>query len=158
MTTTASNAPLWRLSWRRLRRRPMQTILLILGVAIGVAMMISIDLANGSAQRAFELSTDAVTGRATHRIVPVGTNALDEEVYVRLRRELGYRLSAPVVEDYVLVQDLGALPMRLVGVDPFAEPPFRSYFDGNGSLESITSFMTQPGAIVLSEEVAGRYG
>lgn len=158
MTTTASNAPLWRLSWRRLRRRPMQTILLILGVAIGVAMMVSIDLANGSAQRAFELSTDAVTGRATHRIVPVGTNALDEEVYVRLRRELGYRLSAPVVEDYVLVQDLGALPMRLVGVDPFAEPPFRSYFDGNGSLESITSFMTQPGAIVLSEEVAGRYG
>ncbi|MEJ2752594.1 MAG: ABC transporter permease, partial [Chloroflexota bacterium] len=71
---------------------------------------------------------------------------------------LGYRLSAPVVEDYVLVQDLGALPMRLVGVDPFAETPFRSYFDGNGSLESITSFMTQPGAIVLSEEVAGHYG
>ena len=80
---TASNAPLWRLSWRRLRRRPLQTILLVVGVAIGVAMMVSIDLANGSAQRAFELSADAVTGRATHRIVPAGPDALQDEVYVR---------------------------------------------------------------------------
>ncbi len=157
-TYTASNAPLWRLSWRRLRRRPMQTILLILGVAIGVAMMVSIDLANGSAQRAFELSTDAVTGRATHRIVPVGTGALNDEVYLQLRRELGYTLSAPVVEQYVLVEELGSLPMRLVGIDPFAEPPFRSYFDGEENLESITSFLTQPGAIILAGEVAARYG
>jgi putative ABC transport system permease protein len=153
-----SNAPLWRLSWRRLRRRPMQTILLILGVAIGVAMMVSIDLANGSAQRAFELSTDAVTGRATHRIVPAGTEALEEAVYLNLRREMGYRLSAPVVEDYVLVEELGGLPMRLVGIDPFAEPPFRSYFGSSGNLESITAFLSEPGAIVLSEEVAARYG
>ncbi|MFN2118311.1 MAG: FtsX-like permease family protein [Candidatus Promineifilaceae bacterium] len=153
-----SNAPLWRLSWRRLRRRPMQTILLIIGVAIGVAMMVSIDLANGSAQRAFELSTDAVTGRATHRILPAGADALDDEVYLNLRQELGYRLSAPVVEGYVLVEELGGLPMRLVGIDPFAEPPFRSYFDSGGDLESIMAFLSEPGAIVVSEEIAGRYG
>lgn len=155
---TTSNAPLWRLSWRRLRRRPMQTILLIVGVAIGVAMMVSIDLANGSAQRAFELSTDAVTGRTTHRIVPAGTDALQDSVYLQLRRDLGYRPAAPVVEGYVLVEELGALPMRLVGIDPFAEPPFRSYFNGDGSLESITSFLSEPGAIIISEEIATRYG
>ena len=158
MPQTASNAPLWRLSWRRLRRRPMQTILLVVGVAIGVAMMVSIDLANGSAQRAFELSTDAVTGRATHRIVPAGPDALQDAVYVQLRQDLGYTLSAPVVEGYVLAEELGALPMRLVGIDPFAEPPFRSYFDGDGSLESMTSFMTEPGAIIISAEVASLYG
>jgi putative ABC transport system permease protein len=153
-----SNAPLWRLSWRRLRRRPLQTVLLIIGVAIGVAMMVSIDLANGSAQRAFELSTDAVTGRATHRIVPAGADALEDEVYLNLRQKLGYRLSAPVVEGYVLVDELGGLPMRLVGIDPFAESPFRNYFDGEGNLESITAFLGEPGAIVVSEAVAARYG
>lgn len=158
MPQITSNAPLWRLSWRRLRRRPMQTILLVVGVAIGVAMMVSIDLANGSAQRAFELSTDAVTGRATHRIVPAGPHALPDTVYVQLRQELGYTLSAPVVEGYVLAEELGALPMRLVGIDPFAEPPFRSYFNGDGSLESISSFMSEPGAIIISEDVADRYG
>ncbi len=124
-------APLWRLSLRRLRRRPFQTILLVLGVAIGVAMMVSIDLANGSARRAFELSTDAVTGRTTHRIVPADTNGLDEDMYRRLRLELGYTRAAPVVEGYVLVDSLGGQPLRLVGIDPFAEPPFRSYFEGS---------------------------
>jgi putative ABC transport system permease protein len=153
----ASNVPLWRLSWRRLRRRPMQTMLLIVGVAIGVAMMVSIDLANGSAQRAFKLSTDAVTGRATHRVVPAGSDALTDEVYLNLRQRMGYRLSAPVVEDYVLVEELGGLPMRLVGIDPFAEPPFRSYFESDGSMESITTFLSEPGAVVISEEIAGRY-
>jgi len=34
-------------------------------------MMVSIDLANGSAQRAFALSTDAITGRTTDRIVAI---------------------------------------------------------------------------------------
>ncbi|MFN2135453.1 MAG: FtsX-like permease family protein [Candidatus Promineifilaceae bacterium] len=153
-----SNKPLWRLSWRRVRRRPLQTILLIVGVAIGVAMMVSIDLANASAQRAFELSTDAVTGRATHRIVPAGTDALAEETYLKVRRDLGYHLSAPVVEGYVVAEELGKQPMRLVGIDPFAEPPFRSYFDANGDTQALTSFLTEPGAIVLSEEVAERYG
>ncbi|HRQ15303.1 MAG TPA: hypothetical protein PK205_18555, partial [Promineifilum sp.] len=63
MTTAISNLPLYRLAWRRLRRRPLQYVLFVLGVAIGVAMMVSIDLANGSARRAFTLSTNAITGK-----------------------------------------------------------------------------------------------
>jgi putative ABC transport system permease protein len=151
-----ASLPLWRLTWRRLLRRPIQTILLIVGVAIGVAMMVSIDLANGSAQRAFELSTDAITGRATHRILPAGPNALPEEVYVALRREAGYTLAAPVVEGYVSSAELGDLPLRLVGIDPFAEPPFRSYFDGGDGLDGVSRFMTEPGAIILSSAVAAQ--
>ncbi len=151
-----SSAPLWRLSLRRLRRRPLQTILLILGVAIGVAMMVSIDLANASAQRAFELSTNAITGKTTHRIVPGGPNALDEDVYRQLRRELGFSLAAPVVEGYVLAEQLGQRPLRLVGVDPFAEPPFRNYFgsDTGGTLEGLIPFLTEPGAIIMAGDLA----
>ncbi|MEO1354127.1 MAG: ABC transporter permease, partial [Cyanobacteria bacterium J06635_15] len=80
-----SNAPLWRLAWRRIRRRPFQYVLFILGIAIGVAMMVSIDLANGSAQRAFELSTDAIAGRTTHRIEAISPIGVDESVYRDLR-------------------------------------------------------------------------
>ena len=138
----------------------MQTILLVLGVAIGVAMMVSIDLANGSARRAFELSTDAVTGRATHRIVPADTNGLDEDIYRRLRLELGYTLAAPLVEGYVLADSLGGQPLRLVGIDPFAEPPFRSYFDGSsqGGFADLTPFMTEPGAVIIAQELADTHG
>ena len=60
------------------------------GVAIGVAMMVAIDLANGSAQRAFELAAETITGRATHQVLG-GPGGIDERVYVDLRRKAGYR-------------------------------------------------------------------
>ncbi len=160
LSYTITDSPLWRLSLRRLRRRPLQTILLIVGVAIGVSMMVSIDLANGAAQRAFELSTDAVTGRTTHRIVASSGDTLDETVYRNLRRELGYAPAAPVVEGYGLAPELGNQPLRLVGIDPFAEPPFRSYFEGSGQdgFAGLIPFLTEPGAIIIAQELADKHG
>ena len=156
---TISNRPLWRLAWQRLKARPLEYFLCILGIALGVAMMVSIDLASGSAQRAFALSTDAITGRATHRIVAIAPTGVDELVYTDLRQTVNRTPAAPVVEGYVLVDELGAQPMRLVGVDLFAESPFRSYF---GDVESrgtgFFEFLTDPDAIVLSQDVATQYG
>lgn len=153
------NRPLWRTAWRRLRRRPFQYVLFILGVALGVAMMVSIDLASGSASRAFALSTSAITGEATHRIVGDAAG-LDEQLYTRLRTELGFAPAAPVVEGYVLAQELGEQPMRLLGVDLFAEPPFRSYFGGEqaGGIEGIIPFLVQPNTVILSQPLADEYG
>ena len=155
------NFPLWRTSWRRIKRRPFQYVLFIVGVAIGVAMMVSIDLANGSAKRAFAMSTNAVTGRATHRIVSNGVS-LDQAVYVNLKRELGYRLAAPVVEGYVSAEALGGVPMRLFGIDPFADAPFRDYLLGSGSLTDgeadLTLFLSQPDTIIISADLAEEYG
>jgi len=153
-----SNKPLWRLAWRRIQKNALQYILLILGVALGVAMMVSIDLANGSAQRAFELSTDAITGHATHRIVAVSPTGIDENLYTRLRREV-HVTSAPIVEGYVSAKELGSQPLRLVGVDLFAEPPFRNYFEDNQSqaVTGGTAFLTQPNTVILSQDLAKQY-
>lgn len=157
-STPISNRPLWRLAWQRIRQRPLQYVLCILGIALGVAMMVSIDLANGSAQRAFSLSTDAVTGRTTHRIVAVSPTGVDETIYSQLRRTFNQVPASPVVEGFVLAEELGAQPYRLVGLDLFAESPFRNYF---GNVESrgtgFIQFLTDPDAIVLSQEVATQY-
>ncbi len=158
--------PILRLAWRHSWRRPLQSIFLIVGVAIGVAMIVAIDLANTSANRAFALGTEQITGRATHQIVG-GPDGVDAAVYTRLRRELGYRLSAPVVESYVRVPQLDAQPMRLLGIDPFAEAPFRSYLGGGqpqnvasaGSVGSyLTPFLVQPNTVLIGQSVAERYG
>jgi putative ABC transport system permease protein len=151
--------PLWRTAWRRLRRRPFQYILLLVGVALGVAMMVSIDLASSAASRAFALSTDAVTGKATHRIVG-GPAGVDQTVYRDLRVETGYAPAAPVVEGYVLVPELGEQPLRLVGVDPFAEPPFRAYLQGDGTqgFTGLTPFLTQANTVIVSAPLAAEYG
>ena len=124
-------------------------------------MIVAIDLANGSAQRAFELGTETVAGRATHTIVG-GASGLDEQVYTDLRRNLGIRMSAPVVENYVVIEELDRQPMRLLGVDPFAESPFRSYLGTGESNEPAPDFFTplmvQPNTVLLSSEIAARYG
>ncbi len=157
---------LLRLAWRHCRRRPLQSIFLVVGVAIGVAMIVAIDLANGSANRAFALGTEQITGRATHQVVG-GPAGVDASFYARLRRELGFRLSAPVVESYVSVPQLDAQPMRLLGIDPFAEPPFRSYLGGNSQSVSaasvdgfgsyLTPFLIEPNTVLIGQSVADRY-
>jgi len=150
----------FRLAWRHARRRPLQSLFFILGVAIGVAMIVAIDLANGSASRAFALGTETVTGKATHQIIG-GPNGLDEAIYVDLRRELGYRDSAPVVESYVTATELDTQPMRLLGIDPFAEAPFRSYLgagnQASGPAAYLTPLLVEPNSALLSTVVADRY-
>ena len=80
-----------RIALRYLRRHPWQLALAVLGIALGVAVAVSIDLANESARRAFALATEAVTGRATHQIVggpsglPDGSTARCVWTWVRAR-------------------------------------------------------------------------
>lgn len=159
MNPVISNQPLWHLAVRRIRKNALQYLLFIIGVALGVAMMVSIDLANGSAQRAFELSTDAIIGHTTHRIVAVSPMGVDENIYTQLRRDVGNVTAAPIVEGYVNVKQLGVGPLRLVGVDLFAESPFRNYFNDNSATntEGATAFLVQPNTVILSQELAQRY-
>ena len=148
------------LAWRHAWRRPTQTVFFIIGVGLGVAMIVAIDLANGAANRAFSISTEAVAGRTTHQIVG-GPTGLDESIYVALRQQLGYRLSAPIVEGYVLAEELDMQPMRLLGVDSFAESPFRNYLNDNnagfGDNSGFTAFMVQSDTVLLSAALANQY-
>ncbi len=149
---------LLRASLRDLLRRPLQTALMILGIALGVAVVVAIDLANSSARRGFELSTEAVVGRATHQ-VRGGPSGVPQDLYRQMRVEWGYTQSAPVVEGIAVAVDLDGQPLRLLGVDPFAEAPFRSYLSGSESrLPGIERFYTEPGTVLVGAGLAERYG
>ena len=153
--------PLLNAGWRYLLRHPGQTVLMVLGITLGVAVVVAIDLANSAAGRAFDLTTEAVAGRATHQIVG-GPAGLDEATYTRLRVEGGVELAAPIVTDYVTSPQLGDRPIQLLGVDPFAEAPFRSYLVGAtagsmadpASVGQLVAFLTRPGALLMSEDLA----
>src|SRR5574341_4182 len=150
------------LSLRTLLRHPIQFAIMTFGIALGVAVMVSIDLANASAARAFDLSASAVTGRATHAIVG-STQSIDESIYVRLRTDPQWRgslESAPLVIAYTVSPQLGEVPFTLLGIDPFAEAPFRSYLGAGHQArpETIASLLMVPGTILLSAPTAQRYG
>ena len=146
-----------RSSYRYLLRRPLLLVLSILGVALGVAVVVAIDLANSSAERAFRLSAQALAGRATHQVAG-GPEGLDESVYVRLRREVGVRAAAPVVEGYAGVPAVSGLTLQVLGIDPFAEEPFRTYAPAAGRGGDIGRLMTEPGAALLLPATAERLG
>ncbi|MGH8575612.1 MAG: hypothetical protein ACREXX_05655 [Gammaproteobacteria bacterium] len=49
--------------------QPLPLGLAILGIALGVAVVTSVDIARVSAERALDVSFEAVAGRATHQIL-----------------------------------------------------------------------------------------
>ncbi len=162
-STTFASRPLIKTGWRYLLHNPWQSILMILGITLGVAVVVAIDLANASAEHAFDLSTEAVTGRATHQIVG-GPDRVDESLYANLLREGVIDIAAPIVTEYVSSPQLDNNLMRLLGLDPLADQPFRNYFAGNPgqenrstSLQELTSFLTQPNTILISSEIAAQY-
>jgi putative ABC transport system permease protein len=149
----------WRASLGYLVRHPWQLFLAMLGVGIGVAVIVAVDLANASARKAFLLSMDAVTGEATHQVIgsPAG---LDESVYVDLRVEHGFRAIAPVVDGTVTVKDVS---LQLLGVDLFAESEIRSFTgvqsDAESDAESLfREFLVTPGTVTMSGQLAKKLG
>ncbi|MEA2694976.1 MAG: putative transport system permease protein, partial [Acidobacteriota bacterium] len=161
---------LYRSSLRYLTRHPWQMGLAVLGVALGVAVVVAVDLANASALLAFDLSTEAVTGRATHQVV-AGPEGLPDDAYRRLVLAMGVTAAAPVVEDWVTAgggpHGKGGRTLHLLGIDPFAEGPFRPYLAGlgggrgsrgSGSQIDIKGFLTRPGAALIAGQTARELG
>jgi putative ABC transport system permease protein len=130
---------------RFLARHPWHTALSVLGIAVGVAVVFSIDIVNDSARAAFRLSSEAVTGRATDHVVgPPG--GFPDSVYTRLRVQDGVQPAAPVVEAFVTVADVPGRAYRLLGIDPFAEAPFRGYADLRNTPD-LAAFLLTPGGL-----------
>ncbi|MBM3462904.1 MAG: ABC transporter permease [Armatimonadetes bacterium] len=131
---------LLRTSLRFARGHPLQVALLVLGVALGVAVVVAVDLATASARASFASATETVSGRATHQVVaPAGVTV---DVYRRLK--LTVPECAPVVTGTVTVVGDGHA-MRILGVDPFAEAPFRGYVPR--TVPDLGGFLTRPGAV-----------
>ncbi len=145
---------LWRASWRHLTAHPWQLALTLLGVALGVAVVVAIDLAVSGALRSFEWSSQVLTGRATHQVLG-GPAGLSEQVYARLRLDVGLRDSAPIVTGEVRPAERADMTLQVLGVDPFAEGAFRPYATGGGE-DSLSGLLTEPGAMMLTSDTAAR--
>jgi putative ABC transport system permease protein len=159
---------LYRASFGYLLRHPWQLALALLGICIGVAVMVAVDLANESSRRAFTLSMDAINGEASHQII-AAPPGVDENLYTKLRVAHGIRSIAPVVAGYVQYE--GAI-MQVLGVDLFAEREFRNYSlsgraedsvvdtraTGSTSANLLSRVLTTPGALLTSGRTAEMLG
>jgi len=144
----------------------LRTFITIAGIAVGVAVVVAIQLANQSALRAFRESIDAVSGRANYQIASDAV-PLSDEVLLRLQPlwQRGVRF-APVidVEGIVLPRQL---PVRLLAVDLLSDLHFRDYryariltARGGGPATSATTYLElfRDDSIILPATFASELG
>ena len=60
---------------------------------------------------------------------------------------------------FINIPELGDQPFRLLGVDPFAEPPFRSYFgnqEGTGRFDqgALATFLAESNSLFVLGSLA----
>ncbi|MCK9637121.1 MAG: ABC transporter permease [Methylobacter tundripaludum] len=142
-------------------RHPWQLALAIVGIALGVAVVISIDLAMESSLNAFDQAGKAFSGVASHRII-AGDGGLDEKLYRRLRVDEGIQKLSPVVNAYVFASKQADAGFNLIGIDPFIEKSFRSIWqtrhNENTTADLLTRLITEPNTALISEQTASRLG
>ncbi len=150
-----------RAGWRHLTRHRWLTALSVLGIALGVGVVVAVDLASTSARLALKTSMAAVVGEATHQIL-AGPDGLPETVYRDLRLGGWETPLAPIIEATVSVANRPGHSFRLLGVDGTAEFALgrgqmgatgAGLATGDGLLGAVRG-ITQPGQVWISSRAA----
>ncbi len=152
----------------QLRREPLRSGLTIVGVALGIAVVLAIRLANESSVRGFSVALDAVSGRTSLEVVGPGIG-VDEDLLAELGwlREFG-RVS-PIIDGDAMVRGVEGNrfepeQVRVLGVDILRDEAFRDYsLTDTGATPVVTTqdflaLLTDPQAIVLTRAFASRQG
>ena len=147
----------WRAGARDAWRHPGQCALAVSGVALGVAVVVAVDLSLVSAQRAFARAHAALAGHATH-VLRAGPAGIEESLYAKVRREVPHLHFAPVLEGYVIAAGDPPRTLRVLGVDPLAEAPFRRHLGGPAEEGGLGRLLVRPDAVAMSAATAAALG
>ena len=118
-----------------------------------MGVVTAIDLTNTSALKSFQHSVSTISGQATHRLVSA-SGSIPESDYFFLRSRSGVQNSAPVIEGFLKTNTDPSHPFHVLGVDPFAERPFRQFLQQTSTPGIISALLTQPNTILVSEQGA----
>ena len=158
---------LWRfLSIRYWLRHRGAFFLSTLGVCLGLAVFVSIAVANNSVLASFSASLDAVTGKSNLQIRG-GQSGLPEEVFARISSTRSpvlrdnIKAQAPLLQK-TLYSPTTKTSVLILGVDLFSEAGFRDFQApppdiGSRDSNQLFRFLLDPNAIAISEDLAKRY-
>ena len=138
-------------------------ILTVLGVALGVSVFLSIQLANNASLRAFQNSLDAISGKTSLQVLGSGLG-VPEESFIKLSRMEEIENISPIIQQTVLVRkksnkkdsvSSSSKPALLLGVDILARENFRLYeVEKIASTEDVLSRLEKRNGIFLGKELA----
>ncbi|HSG88580.1 MAG TPA: FtsX-like permease family protein [Pseudomonadales bacterium] len=154
---------------RHLWRERWQALLALLGIAVGVAVIVAVDLVNASSREAMRIAGDELSGRATHLLTGPGER-IDERRYAQLRR--AWRAGAPGFEQVLaftpvvtgharLEAGTAVVPVRLLGIDPVTDSAVRALtadLQGDGTGVDGARLLLEGGAVALDGRSLARLG
>ncbi len=116
-----------------LRMNRLRTSLTVVGIALGVAMLVSVDLVNRSLAASFRSSIDDLAGKAVYQVTAKGDGQLEEGLGQTLEGVSGVAGVTPVVQGMAPMAEDRSTLILLMGVDPERERSFRSYKVSRGN-------------------------
>lgn len=145
-------ATLAQAAWRGWRAKPFLTALNVLGLAIGIAVYLAIQIVNHSATRSFQAGIDLVAGRSHLEIT--GPDGLPDSLWPTLEHFPGIQAATPILEAYATLPDFPGEYLRLIGTDPFTATPFfaAAQADAASAWTSRTEdWLARPSAAAVNE-------
>ena len=143
---------------RYLARHPLLAILNILTVALGVALYLAIQVANQSANHAFEATVDVVAGKAQLEVhAPAGN--LPDRLFRRIAQEPGVTAATPIVRGFVTLPKYPGEYLDLLGINVFTNEPFRTFqlTDFRDQNFDLQKWLRDQRTIAVSEEFARQH-
>jgi putative ABC transport system permease protein len=165
---------------RRMSQERARTATTIVGIALGIAVVIAIQLTNGSSVRGFETALNTVAGRTSLEVV--GTGGVPEPVLPDLLWLREFGTLSPVIEGEMAIvsAEADATParpmrrseaVRVLGVDILRDLTLRDYAlserqevaNAASPAEAMSSqqfleLLTSPRSVVITEKLARRRG
>lgn len=133
-----------------------RTFLSVLGIALGVSVFVSVQLAIHTAIESFNASVDHVSGKANLQITSFG-RGFSEEVYLKVKKARGVKAATPVIQYVAKMDEPIGEPLYLLGIDVFSDQPFREYQLYESEQEGLL-FLKDPHSIAITEKLAYRNG
>jgi len=133
------NKILLKISFNHYKKHIVQSLLLLMGITLGVAVIVAIDIANNKARSSFNKSIEKLNSGITHSIYS-GYGDLNDDVYFAVRKNLDFQNAYPVLERVVRLNRYQNKIFKVVGIDPFSSGSKSSFFNGYGIKLNSKSF------------------
>jgi len=148
------------ISWPYVRKHALRSVLTILGIAMGVAVYVSMHLANQSVLGSFTDTVNRIAGAAQLQI-SAGEPGFDEEVLEKVQALAEVRVAVPIIEAVVGTGLAGQGNLLILGVDMTGDRSLRDYTLDTGDdavVEDPLVFLAQPDSIIVTSAFADRNG
>lgn len=147
------------ISLKRIWLQKFHALMIITGISLGVAAIVSIGIVNKSVLKSFEDSINQVTGRAAIQ-VSGAASGFPEVLLETVQRVDGVEYAVPVIDTQGLLLGAKEKTLMILGVDVLQDSAIRDYeLTGEGAdIPDPLLFLARPDSILLTRDLAKREG